>query len=551
MGQKTKVITILGLITVLFFLFVGSYNSWTNVKAASGSTTKACKHEDTYTRGGAKDCTTGGMVYEICSDCGTTLNSWKEDPPGHRGGRATCVKGAVCSNCGEVYTNPNSNNHDWGDWQSLGNDITDQHKRVCKRSSQHVETGTHNWNESHVCTVCDVTCVVPASHHYFPGGVGRKCEVCPVKLSVSGQEVLGTLPLRYEYTMIGNPNQMSEKSLTKITLVFNYTPYINKTGSEIVDMDFTYASYEHANYATHVGAYNNLGEGAAYASELSSKGFDVKDDFAKGNVDTSFGWWGIGQLGSWLSGGTITGKFTGSGTTYTLNLPGSGHYWTLDGGGLHITGMETLYDMRLFCNGGCSLNTMGNSTKIYGMVRTTYRDTDGNRIPGAPEDSIQTKLVYQLGEQNRGVKVTSTANHPILDPLGWRYKGYKIYKAFNVPSGAVPSPEGSSDSVSVTPSFGDQKYTIVFIYEPVLVTVQHVNRDRTLINTTKNGTYKLPELISKSANPNHQCNVLGCNGVGSYGSTAVHYNTSLNKYLWPGYILTDYAITNSERKCCF
>ena len=79
---------------------------------------------------------------------------WEGKPEPHTGGKATCVKGAVCVVCNTEYTAPDEENHDWSDWTSEGN----AHMRYCRRDEcGEIQRGPHTRGSDATCekgTVC-------------------------------------------------------------------------------------------------------------------------------------------------------------------------------------------------------------------------------------------------------------------------------------------------------------------------------------------------------------------------------------------------------------
>ena len=180
---------------------------------------------------------------------------------------------------------------------------------------------------------------------------------------------------------------------------------------------------------------------------------------------------------------------------------------------------------------------------------------EGNKIIGAPEDlDNKSKRVVTWLDGPTGAKFTFSPNEGSsvkldldgLDKMGWRYKGYKYMKTLDIPDNVNPTSLVQAESGTIDTGLGNQKHTIVFFFEPIKVTVNHINEDREKIITTKNIEYEMPKILSEAG---HTCEKLECEHKTISeadrvpGDTATkHNNTSLNKYLWPGYILKEYTL---------
>lgn len=209
------------------------------------------------------------------------------------------------------------------------------------------------------------------------------------------------------------------------------------------------------------------------------------------------------------------------------------------------------YTPYLYKKGGCGAS----HTPIYGYVKVAYRDKDGHSIPGAPADT--TIRSADIGAGSHSATVSGSADLNTLDQLGWRYLGVKQNKGLNVGLNSAWSGGSSSTSFSVSVGFDASSksltYTVVFYFEPIKVTVKHINTDRTEIPTNKSGvTYELPKIINTvgHVDTDLKCGTETVNESGKTSGTRAtfHNNTSLNKYLWPGYILTDYELKTVNGK---
>ena len=202
--------------------------------------------------------------------------------------------------------------------------------------------------------------------------------------------------------------------------------------------------------------------------------------------------------------------------------------------------------------------------RYFAYLTVAYRDRDGNKIPGAPADITIPKLCYNDGYVKCIYK--GNVNLPLLDSLGWRYLGYKINENSTSIGGKISgvedltlqasetlSPQAESYEIEATMRGNKIFKSITFYFDPVQLTVKHVNTSRTDANgnpleivTKKNGTYDLPKEIASTNNPDHQCEKLGCVIDIDNPENSVHYNRSMDKISWPGYILQSYDLSTVQ-----
>ena len=194
----------------------------------------------------------------------------------------------------------------------------------------------------------------------------------------------------------------------------------------------------------------------------------------------------------------------------------------------------------------CTLFTKGETDRdepidILAYVSVGYRDINGNRVYNkqnklaTPNDSVISNVVYS-GTTERSITTTINAQMEWTQLAGYRYKGYLIkygneksgyYGLYNVPSNMKVT---NDSSVEVTSSFTTQGLgiSVVFYYEPVVVTKVMHQVGNVLINTNKN-LYDV--LLSQESD---------------YDISDINYSpkdfTSLNKNFWPGYILTKCSV---------
>ena len=105
----------------------------------------------------AATCTAAAVYYKSCADCGVkaTETFTSGNPLGHTGGKATCTKQAVCTNCGEKYGNLNPDNHtDSTAWIQAETKHTQIYK-CCGAVT--VGEEPHEWKNG-VCSECGYNC---------------------------------------------------------------------------------------------------------------------------------------------------------------------------------------------------------------------------------------------------------------------------------------------------------------------------------------------------------------------------------------------------------
>ena len=160
-------------------------------------------------------------------------------------------------------------------------------------------------------------------------------------------------------------------------------------------------------------------------------------------------------------------------------------------------------------------------------------------------DSIRD-LLNGLSFEVAANHVGKTGKGP--DYYGWNYVKYEVYESKSATtnySGAVSS--GTSDKAKVNPTFKNKYLTVVFKYKPVMMEIKHL-WNGVLIDTNKNTSGPIPfyKISTSAANPNHQCGSLSCRIEGGECVT-LHKVTSLNKIIWPGYILLSGGINGSQK----
>ncbi|MBR6253582.1 MAG: hypothetical protein IKR04_07105, partial [Clostridia bacterium] len=288
-----------------------------------------------------------------------------------------------------------------------------------------------------------------------------------------------------------------------------------------------------------------------------------------------------------------------AGTSCTIPIPGDSHAVF---GGLQFTSgsYNPWGQKRLTCGGH------GGPSKqdpIPGYLTLGYRDTNGHCIKGAPQD-----CVYIYPDVYYGVEAKYQADHDMLNGLGWRYVGYILYNEATInnlyltnympgeddvdPTTGYTNKFGTNhtatniqnyipedvdstgklmmgrtnlfnnpgyhskteSSGSVTLKYGDRAYYVVFIYEPVKVTVNHFDVEGTsksLINTNMNSVYYLP--FRENATARNYKDETGTHNssnhkddTGSEGETIKHYNKSFDKYIYPVYVLEKYVTKNAN-----
>ena len=148
-------------------------------------------------------------------------------------------------------------------------DLDTYHKVVCTGCGEVMGVEKHNWTggntSAHTCSSCsyvhskknDAT----KGLHYFDiekirfAGDVTPCVVCGeyLHLSYTSNSKLPKLPKKEEYTMVGNPNPMKEKSISQDeTIKCNFMP-INKDG-KLIPIDencLKVRSYTNGNYYSH------------------------------------------------------------------------------------------------------------------------------------------------------------------------------------------------------------------------------------------------------------------------------------------------------------
>ena len=386
-------------------------------------------------------------------------------------------------------------------------------------------------------------------HHGFGNSFWDYCSnpLCDAVLEVdegAGTDYIsGVLPPLDEYYMIGSGKDWEKAPPGSVQYTTNYTPYVSEEGNEVIGLSMIVLTFIHGNYDHHAESYEESVKGRS----------DVATTLPKSTIRSPMVSWGDLAYGLETTGEhTLNASF--SNNTYTITGFPTGHGW------IRTVGNDFQDDCfeydTLYYTGGKHTPP----TDIYAFLNVGYRDMKGNKIIGAPEDlDNKSRKVVTWTDDDTGAKFTFSPNEGSsvkldlegLDKLGWRYMGYKHMKTLDVPSDVTSGDLIKDDKGEIETSIDDNVHTLVFFFEPIKVTVNHLNSDRkTQIITNKNLEYNLPEIINKVG---HVCTSLECTHKTITeadrvpGTTAtMHNNTSLNKYLWPGYILTDYELKTKD-----
>lgn len=475
----------------------------------------------------AATCTTKGSKHSECT-CGTPGTTEEIPAKGHDYGSWYNTTDPTCLSKGKKRRDCKDCSHyETGDVDALGHDYSytfvdsDVHLTKCKRTGC-----TNEFNEAHSITGGGSTkhscskCKQVAgdnnnwpSYHYFSDfnqycGFS-KCSGAYLTVKFNYE----SLPTQPNYYMIGSGKKDWEKSLSSVSGTASYTPYSNAANTTYLPLSVQLESFTHGNWAQHASAWADTDTDVENKAVTQWPADNIKKRFIE--------WKNIGD--TWLSGSSKTLTLTRSGSTYTYSGSMPNGHWKIAGykGAFSSTTYGSYY---LFLNGSC---TPYNPTKIRAVISVGYRDRNGNKITGAPSDIRTSKVVWT--DKDQKASYSATADNTKLDGLGWRYVGYKIYKQYNIPSNVDGGKNAKTGTkATVNPKLGDQVYSIVFIYEPVKVKVAHrhgTTSSYTVINSNKNKTYDLPDLIQGDAKI-----------------------TSFSKMAYPGYILNQAVVGRNSKK---
>ena len=569
MKKKVKLLCGLMLFLTMGTLFVNVQSSYMSIFAAEevetgGSSSVSCKHSSkVLVRKDDATCTSEGKKYYECASCGADLPYETIAKKAHSYGdyiqdQWYSSHYKKCKNC-DATTNYGScsdggvgslhsaddNQHCSGPCKTCGNDYNydfhnikykepageakkTSHIRYCSSGCGYEKTENHTYDENHKCTVCEYQ--HPMTDHWFPN-CGEDCALstygCSAKLNWTGLNEMNALPYAHDYTMIGHDKPTQEKALKELTLIYTYIPYISED-KELFKPEVTLKKFKHGNYAEHYA------EAATIAKE---NGQVVNEDiFAKGNVNATRKEWTSSTSDDYIffdafiyEGGSQTIEFEpkGGNKSFVATMPQNGHYEIFSYKvNYELTELDSQGHAVMFCNGGCG-RTAGEATDIYAYISVGYRDTDGNKIlasvddlgnslPGAPEDSRTSQLVWKNGYLNGGKYTRKVGpEHGNLDIAGYRYVGYKITNTFYVPNTPPSSINDGEGPSSITAEFGDQRKCITYYYEKVTFDVEHI-----LVHSDNSQTL-LPTNLNKT-------------GVHLKGT---QIENSVNKEIYPGYIL--------------
>lgn len=532
MNTKKYLCVVLIVVLNLFMCLTSVQASgWINMPGHECSYKTVVTEEPTCTKSGksVKMCSCGKIESgseKTLSALGHSYGSWKTTK------EHTCTeegsKKQICTKCDTSNT---------ATIKALGHDIkyryidSNNHEVYCSREGEkgcgyNSYKTSHSYaggdSDVHYCKDCKKTANEVsdwAKYHYFDEVYGT-CKFCKNVTNGIASTNFSNYPTWEKYYMIGAGNGKGtswEKSLKTAEITFKYKLYSNKENTIFLQPELKIDKFVHGNWIHHAGIYSENKEDKTIL------------DFPKKYIQLPMSEWN-GEIYGQLKGvgeKEIEGKSKDK-KTFEFTMPSSGHW--------RIEGFESWAPFnQLICNGNCDGDK---PTEIPAFINVVYRDTNYNKLAGAPSDD-RTKLTVWI-DGATGKTKTVSADHTTLDALGWRYVRCDVYKTWDCPSKKGNTADTTKNSsYTVKPSLGDQRWTVVFVYEPIKLTINHVNSNGTLINTAKNGTIDLPKLIKSTKDPNHNCTSLGC-------TSGAHHITSFNKLIWPGYILEKYEISNSK-----
>ena len=544
--RNSRGVTLLGMVAIFLLFFMGSYNSWTQVVNASGSSTggtskPAHKCWSYVTSSKDPTCTEGG--YKKYSACG------------HNGGNHT------------DYLAPLGHSWSWKADSSTGyNGDGDEHWQECSRCDKERNRASHSY-KNHSCE-CGTTYEYGSKHRFKYYGA-----VCDAYGAGCTQTLTATvtfdenLPFYGEYTMIDAVKDMEEKKFNKATVSFSTIPYQSEDGGKTAgaaiaasDVYYTYAKYTHGNYSQHLAkaeaTWRNL-QNLEEEVNVGTYAFDEgNNDWQIGNITEPLQEW-TGRwaqainIGSFLFNGGYT-KVEGTsagGTTYTLKGPGGVGHGIVGNVYVHfpntgnITGILTGSDYsvwRLFNNGG----SCPSPVNVWGYLRVNYRTVDGEHFEGLPDTYRHKSVYYNNGGNSATLSVP--IKHAIPDKAGYRFVGYKItsgLKSTGALSGGVDGRPGAGSNASATLNFtmSGMNKTITFYYEKVNLTIRHYNM--TDGTTTSSGLRKITTSSNISKTDTFCQQPAGT--VRQLPNWPDYESQSLSKFWWPAYNL-EYATVSTS-----
>lgn len=569
------------------------------------------------------DTNTSKYHYKYCETCGKCNSRTQHYVYRYKNSGKSDTHSGYCS-CGRYM------GEYWHSYKSFNHHNDSYHIGIC--SCGYTKYLSHSWTggdtSPHKCGTCgyihskqnDAT----KGRHYFNlvniSTIGKiaSCELCGAELELKydSNTILDKLPAKEEYTMVGNPKPMQQKSIEEDQyIVSNFMP-INSNGNIIPlkETSLKLRTYRNGNYYAHYSkltatALEQIAENLKYSEnkellnfitqKLQSLGtlggyseeskeeiieeiietvsgdkaleamealaiIDVVSkmgDFAIEAIKTPYIEWYKKDLEmkvTWLEGSEVTLDYEYNGEwDSSANRKYKLLFSKLEDANYEIRQSKLLtegvtFDIYSYTPDGfvdllyCTLFTKGESDKdepidILAYVSVGYRDVNGNRIYNkenklaTPSDSVISNVVYS-GTTEKSITTTINAKMEWTQLAGYRYKGYLIkygndksgyYGIYNVPSNMKVT---TDSSVNVTSSFTTQGLgiSVVFYYEPVIITKVMHQIGNTLINTNKN------------------LNDVSLAQESDYDVSDITYSpkdfASLNKNFWPGYILTKCSV---------
>lgn len=593
------------------------FGSFYFVSFASGEEIEGCTHA-VY-----DDTQTSKYHYKYCEECGKCNSRTKHYVYRYKNYGKSNTHSGYCS-CGRYM------GEYWHSYKKFNHHNDTYHIGIC--SCGYSTYLSHNWTggdtSAHTCSNCsyihskqnDAT----RGRHYFNlteiSTIGKiaSCVICgeELELKYDTNTILNKLPAKEEYTMVGNPKPMQNKSIEEDQyIVTNFMP-IDANGNIIPlrESSLKLRTYRHGNYYTHYSkltesALEQIAENLKYSEDeelleyitqklqslgtlggyseenkeaiieevidtvSGDKALEAVDalaiidviskmgDFAIEAIKTPYLEWYKKDLEmkvTWLEGSEVTLEYEYNGDwDASTNRKYKLKFSELEDANYEIRQSKLLtdgitFDIYSYTPDGfadllyCTLFTKGEKDEdkpidILAYVSVGYRDVNGNRIYNkenklaTPSDSVISNIVY-TGSTEKSITTKVNAQMEWTQLAGYRYKGYLIkygneksgyYGVYNVPSQMKVT---TDSSVEVTSSFTTQGLgiSVVFYYEPVIVTSVTHKVGNTLINTNKN------------------LNNVSLAEISDYDISEINYSpkdfASLNKNFWPGYILTKCSV---------
>jgi len=286
--RESKLILLVGLLLVFVFSVLSSYNSWSYVEAASGSTTKPYKPKHTHSNqynyvsaGGGKhyiyvNCTKCGASYSSRGNC--SYGSWKTTR------HPTCTSyGKKTRSCGLCGSSESMNiaklDHDWSGWKKSKT----EHWKECNNCGTEKSRDDHyDDNIDGYCDACNYLMAIPGAANISGGVAVKEGEGASFSITL----LRGTPPITYQWyyntsNSTSNGVEISGATGTSVSIAsttramngrYYYCAMTNKAGTHYSPTALLTVYYPFTIGSQPKDANLKKGESATFSVTIGTKG---------------------------------------------------------------------------------------------------------------------------------------------------------------------------------------------------------------------------------------------------------------------------------------